>query len=245
MKVLLFGKNSKDIRPLLNANNLAEDFDHPDLIVSYGGDGTLLASERKYPGVPKLPIRDSLTCKKCSRHTSEFLIESLVDNRLKLSKLNKLEAKINSKVFTALNDIVIRNHTPIHAIRFRLYLNNKLIKPDLVIGDGIVASTPFGSTGYYKSITRTTFNSGWSVAFNNTTEAVKPLFLSESDQVKIAVIRGPAELSFDNNPELEKIGKGDAVAIELSKQVAKIYEPSILRCQDCTIRRDLRLTNNE
>ena len=30
----------------------------PDIVISLGGDGTILLAERWFPGVPKLPIRD-------------------------------------------------------------------------------------------------------------------------------------------------------------------------------------------
>ena len=33
--------------------------DDPDVVVSYGGDGMFLISERVFPGVPKILVRDS------------------------------------------------------------------------------------------------------------------------------------------------------------------------------------------
>ena len=39
--------------------------ENPDFIVCYGGDGTVLFSERTIPEVPKLIIKTSRVCRKC------------------------------------------------------------------------------------------------------------------------------------------------------------------------------------
>jgi hypothetical protein len=44
----------------------------PDFIITVGGDGTLLQAERCYPSIPKLPVRDSLRCYRCDRHSIWF-----------------------------------------------------------------------------------------------------------------------------------------------------------------------------
>jgi len=73
MKVLLTGKNSQDIENLLKSLGFEMVKSNPDVIISFGGDGTLLSAEREYPGVPKLPIRNSQFCHKCAEHADEHL----------------------------------------------------------------------------------------------------------------------------------------------------------------------------
>lgn len=169
MKVLLHGKNSQKITPLVKKLGIGIVNTNPDVIISFGGDGTLLVSEKLYPGIPKLPIRDSAICKKCPKHKEETLLKQLLDNSLELKEYKKLTTTIFYKDFYALNDFVIRNLTPIHTIRFKVIPGNKLF-----IGDGVVVSTPFGSTGYFKSITGKSFQEDFGVAFNNTTEKNSP-----------------------------------------------------------------------
>ncbi|MDP3758818.1 MAG: hypothetical protein Q8Q86_03795, partial [Candidatus Daviesbacteria bacterium] len=120
MKLLLHGKNAKDIEPLARSLGFEIVTSNPDVVISYGGDGTLLASERLHPGIPKLPIRDNLICKKCPDHDEKVLLQSLLDGKLKLKEYKKLETTFFYRTFTALNDFVIRNAQPMHAIRFQV-----------------------------------------------------------------------------------------------------------------------------
>lgn len=232
MKVLITGKNSKDISSLVTSVGFDIVTANPDMIISYGGDGTLLYSERMYPGVPKLPIRDSLVCVKCPDHGEKLLLKKLLEGKLQLKEHRKLETTVLYQTLYALNDFVIRNTTPIHAIRFQITNTDKLL-----IGDGIVLSTPFGSTGYFKSTTGQTFEKDWGLAFNNTTEKLDPLFFKEKDTVTFKLVRGSATLSFDNNPDIFNIDEGSELVFKLSDKVAKIYELESLRCPSCKVTR--------
>lgn len=234
MKALLTGKNSKNIEGLVRDSGFEIVTLNPDVIISYGGDGTLLASERQYPGIPKLPVRDSLVCIKCPKHEEGLLLKKLLEGKLELKEYKKLETTILYQTLYALNDFVVRNLNPIHAIRFYTSHTEK----KLIIGDGIVVSTPFGSTGYFKSITQKTFNKGFAVALNNTTEHFKPVFLKEGEVINFKLARGKATLSFDNNPDVFNIDEGSELQFKLSDKVAKIYELESLRCPDCRVTRD-------
>lgn len=242
MRVYLFGKNAKDLLDLALSLGLEVVSKNPQVIISYGGDGTLLASERQYPQIPKLAIRDSKVCKKCSDHTEDQLLNALIKGQLKLQSFPKLEAKFEGRQFLALNDIVIRNTTPIHAIRFQVKLNGRVVAPEIVIGDGVVTTTPFGSSGYYQSITKKTFLTGFALAYNNATLNLPPILFGSQDSVSVVIIRGPANLSFDNEPNLTKLKRQDEVVIKASLKQALIYQPEILRCQKCQLFKDKRLS---
>ena len=241
IKVGLFGKNSDTIRHLIPEHGLQLVEDHPDVIISYGGDGTLLSCERKYPSIPKLPIRDSKVCKKCPAHTTEHLLQELAEEKIKLVDYPKLEVKFGGEHILALNDLVIRNSIPIHALRFRVYINGKLLRPEVLIGDGVVFTTVFGSTGYYQSITRKTIEKGFAMAFNNTTFPVESDKFDKGDEIKVEIIRGPGTLSSDNNPKLHSVKETDTVTITASSHDARIYVEKTLRCNECIILRDKRL----
>lgn len=231
MKVLLFGKNSKNIADLVKQSGFNIVSSNPELVISYGGDGTLLSSEREFPGLPKLPLRNSQVCNKCPKHEDKIVLQALLDGKVNLKEYRKLETTILYKSFYALNDFVIRNSNPTHTIRFKL-LNNKLL-----IGDGVVVSTSFGSSGYFKSITGQTFDNGFGVAFNNTTEKIPPLFLKDEASLIFQLIRGKTTLSFDNSPDIFTIDEGSELVFKLSNQVAKIYQDTSLRCPNCPVMR--------
>lgn len=247
MKILLFGKNSKNIEKLVKEMGFPIVPKNPEIVISYGGDGTLLSAERKYPGIAKLPIRDSLICNKCSKHQDEIVLKELISGKLKLKEYKKLETTVlyeqvpsfGSKSFFALNDFVIRNSDPTHTIRFKVTSEASHPALDagsmLLIGDGIVVTTSFGSSGYFKSITGKTLTTGFGLAFNNTTQKLAPVFLNDHQTIDFKLIRGKATLSFDNNPDIFTIDEGSELTFKLSDQVAKIYEDTSLRCPNCQV----------
>lgn len=233
MEVSLYGKNAKNLAGLLKKFGFEISAANPDIIISYGGDGTLLSAERNYPGIPKLPVRDSLVCKKCFNHEDEIILKKLFENKLKIKEYRKLETTIMYKKFYALNDFVIRNSDPTHTIRFK----TSKTKDQLLIGDGVVVASVFGSTGYFKSITDKSFTKGFGIAFNNTTEKISPKILKDDESIDFRLVRGKATLSFDNSPEIFVIDEGSELVFNLSNQVAKIYEADSLRCPDCKVMR--------
>lgn len=231
MKVLLVGKNSKDIAGLVKNSGFDVVSENPDTVISFGGDGTLLYGEIHYPGIPKLALRDSRFCHKCSDHLDEALLTKLKNHRLRLKEYTKLETKYKGQTLLALNDFVIRNEQAIHAIRFQI----TSVSSQLFIGDGIVLSTSFGSSGYFKSITQKTFQEGFGLAFNNTTQKIDPIFLNKDGKVEFKLIRGVAILTFDNSSRVYPVEIGKVITFKLSSQTAKIYEADSLRCSKCQV----------
>lgn len=233
MKVMLFGKASKNIEQLVNDLGFEVVIDNPDVIITYGGDGTLLSAENQFPLIPKLPVRNSDICKKCTSHQDEVVLKKLLAGELKIKEYQKLETTLLYKNLYALNDFVIRNSDPTHTIRFTTSVFEKLL-----IGDGVVISTPFGSTGYFKSVSGQTFDKGFGVAFNNTTEKVEPLLLKDDASITFQLARGKATLSFDNSPDIFIIDEGPELIFKLSDHIAKIYEDTSLRCPNCKVIRE-------
>lgn len=231
MKVFTFGKAAKNIEALVKQLGFEIVQENPDVVISYGGDGTLLSAERQYPGIPKLPLRNSQICNKCAEHGDEVMLKKLLSNNLQVKEYKKLETTYLDKTFYSLNDFVIRNSDPTHSIRFTT--NGKYL-----IGDGIVVATVFGSTGYFKSITGQTFEQGFGLAFNNTTEKVPPVFLDDKATVTFRLARGKATLSFDNSPNIFNIDENSELKFKLSDQVARIYAANSLRCPNCQIIRE-------
>ena len=230
MKVLLTGKSSKNIAGQVKNLGFEIVSENPDVVISFGGDGTLLSSERQYPQIPKLPIRNDAFYHKCSEHKTDILLKNLLKNSLKIKEYAKLETTIENHNLYALNDFVIRNKEAVHAIRFTVTPINELL-----IGDGIVISTPLGSTGYFKSITQGTFLEGFGLAFNNTTEKIEPIIFTKEKKVTFKLIRGHAGLTYDNSHSNYTIKEGTELTFKLSSQKAKIYEADSLRCPNCQV----------
>ncbi len=224
MKIAVYGKTPESKAQLLKAIKKAGftyDEKKPELVISYGGDGTFLWAERTYPGIPKALFRHSTICKKCHNLPIDHALALLNKRKYRIISHHKLQARIGTTALLATNDIVIRNALPTHALRFTVTVNGKRINREF-IGDGIVVATTFGSTAYFHSITRKTFTKGIGIAFNNTTVEQKPLFLPEKAVIKLTVTRGEGLLAADNEQRMVVITPGKSVTIQVSKKKTKL-----------------------
>lgn len=215
----------KDIEEFSKSFGLVYNFvnENPDFVISYGGDGTFLIGERKFPGVPKILVKKSKTCKKCHELHIKEILKKIINKEYRIKEIPKIKANLKNsfdKELIAVNDIVIRNTLPTEAIRFKVFIDEKEI--GMYIGDGVVIATPFGSTAYFHSITRKSFEEGLGIAFNNTTEIVEPKILDENSEIFIEILRGPAVLVADNNRNFIDLKENDVVIIKKIEEKAKI-----------------------
>ena len=221
MKALVFGSQTDALGPLLAQYGIVTVAEHPDLVICYGGDGTLLRAEYEHPGVPKLLLRNSRVCKFCSPLANDEILERVGAGRYTIRDIIKLEVRANGRTLVGVNDIIIHNADPRHGIRYRLYADGKPIGGE-IIGDGIVVATPLGSTGYYRSITDSSFAVGIGVAFNNSTEQSDHMVLADTSALKLALVRGPAVVYADNQPGTIELADGDEVAVARASATARL-----------------------
>jgi NAD+ kinase len=221
MKALLFGKNREEVLDMAKHCGFEVVEENPEFIISYGGDGTVMRSEAEFPGVPKIILRDSHVCKLCSPLENREVLELVAKGQYRLDTYWKIEAAANGKTLLAINDVIVHNGDPRHAIRYHLFIDGRKVKHE-VIGDGVVAATPFGSSGYYRSITDSFFEVGLGLAFNNSTEPSDHMVLGENSVIELEVTRGPAVVFADNQEAMIELATGDQVTIKKSGQTAKI-----------------------
>ncbi|RJQ14629.1 hypothetical protein C4553_00980 [Candidatus Parcubacteria bacterium] len=233
MKAKIYGAQINKLKPhIIKAGFHLISSGKPDVIVSFGGDGTFLEAERKYPGVPKLMIRSSRTCQKCLSEPIDITLKNLKNKKYKIKELIKLEAGFGASKLTAFNDVLVHNAWPTQAMRYRLFVNGRLYAEE-VIGDGIVVATPFGSGGYYRSITDSTFTTGIGLAFNNSTRQLDHVVLEEKSVVSVEILRGPALLGIDNVRKTITVPVGKKVIIKKSKEKARVFAHPTLLCDEC------------
>lgn len=219
MKIAIVDKgkySKKDISKELKKFNLKIVNKNPDIVISHGGDGTFFIAERKYPGIPKLLVRDSKVCYFCSPTSRNELFKKLKNKKYSKVSCIKLEAKN----LLAVNDIIIRNKNLTQALRFKIKINSQPYSEEL-IGDGLVIATQFGSTGYFNSITKTSFKKEKiGIAFNNLKEIKKPIILDKNSKIEVKIIRGNAQLAADNNKKIKTLKPNHKVIIKKSKEKA-------------------------
>lgn len=221
MKLLIYGNNTEEIKHLVQEAGLDIVIEDPDVVAVCGGDGTFMKSEKDFPGVPKFIIKKSKTSKKGHDLTPEEIIEKLVRGRYHINEEIKIEATAKEEQLIGLNEIIIHNTDPRQAIRYNVFVNGKQVAGE-IIGDGVVISTPYGSTGYYRSITDGMFEVGMGIAFNNSTEQVDHMVLKEDTKIKIKIVRGVAHAYADNDEKEIKLNDGDEINITKYIETAKI-----------------------
>lgn len=224
-----FGVVSKNDDVHIIARVLAMfDFDidnnKPDFVITYGGDGTILSAERKYPGIPKITIRGSERGFKCnySENELEDVFIKIDNGSYKLNEEIKLETSFKGKKYLSLNEVQIHNSSPIRAIRFSIYAD-KLPLFENIIGDGAVISTPFGSTAYFSSVGGEKFDNGIGIALNNPYNVrLKPIIIDNCfPEIHIKILRDDGLLLFDNDENIIKTKGGDDIKIKISEITAK------------------------
>jgi len=138
-----------------NINSEDDVYKHSQIVISLGGDGTFLKVARHVfnKGIPLLGINlgnlgflteiDKKDIKTAVDHIikDEFDIE----NRMMLEATILRDGVVISED-TALNDIVISRGALSRILHLKTYMNNAFA--DTFPGDGLIISSPTGSTGY-------------------------------------------------------------------------------------------------
>lgn len=220
-RVCVVGKERGEVVPLLREAGFSVVERDPELVASYGGDGTLMRAEALFPGVPKVVLKGSAICKRCSPLPNGKVLGLVRDGKYRIEELMKLEARAKGKALLGVNDVIVHNGDPRHAIRYRVTVDGRPVGGEIV-GDGIVVATPFGSTAYYRSITDSFFEVGIGLAFNNSTEQSDRMVLGENSVVTLEVVRGPAAVYADNGEEMIELYEGDCVTVGKSREVARL-----------------------
>lgn len=193
----------------------------PDFILCYGGDGTVLFSERRFPEVPKLIVKTSRSCRRCDYSPAQLrdVLSTIREDKYCLQKKIKLETKAKGIKLVGLNEIQIHPQLPTQAVRFSLSVNTK--EYEELIGDGVIVATPFGSTGYYKATGGKRFQKGIGISFNNLhNRNLESFVVPEDSTLNLTIRRGPAWLLADNNEDFIELRAKDNITIRKSESMA-------------------------
>ncbi len=230
--IVLFGTEADALAPLVARHgNLALTKERPDVVICYGGDGTLLTAELRWPGVPKVPILNSRRGHRCIPKSPREVIRALAREELVLTRYTKLECAVFSSrrrhnpdfLLTCLNEVNVHMGRINSAVRFKLWINRTPFERGVeIVSDGFIACTAFGSNAYFKAITKGIFTRGIGLAFKATTHPVNHLVVPEETEVRFQITRGPASLAFDNSPEYLHLERGDYITVHRHAQSAHI-----------------------
>ena len=138
-----------------NFTDISELPENADCVMVFGGDGTIIQAARELAskGVPVLGVNLGTVGFLAEVELEEVqqAIDAVFEKKYNLEKRFMLSGKVIKEGKTvyeanALNDIVVARGNLVRAIRTAVYINGNPMKS--VYGDGIIVTTPTGSTGY-------------------------------------------------------------------------------------------------
>lgn len=131
--------------------NIVEEIEKADLLVSFGGDGTILSliTLLKKKNIPVFAINYGNVgyMTKVSKENIKISFEKFLKGEYILDHRNFIEIHFKNKKYYALNEIsILKFAINSNLIEVSVYQEEKLI--NIYKADGIIIATPTGSTAY-------------------------------------------------------------------------------------------------
>ena len=207
-----------------------------DVIIVLGGDGTIL-------GISSFAAKNNIKIVGINAGKLGFLtefetfemeacVEQIINNKLKVDKRILIEAEVNGKTYTALNDCVFHrifdeSHGD-HVCDISVFINGGIV--DKIVGDGVIISTPTGSTAYSLSaggpILQPGIDSFCITPLSAHSLHNKPMVYNANFETKVLINEGNSALVLDGR-FVTKLNKNDEVTIKKS-----CYSVDFLRKKD-------------
>jgi NAD+ kinase len=196
----VFIEDSSDYKNDLLTTLSHEEFtSKADLIIVFGGDGTLLASARRYLkfNIPILGINMGTVGFLTDIKIEDFesVIKDIIDGNCKIEERNLVSATFNNTTVYGLNEIVIHSGAYTQLMRYRLSVNKKVVYEQR--SDGLIIATPTGSTAYALSAGGPIIHPEldvWTILpMLPQSISSRPFVISSNEEVKVNLLRGPLE----------------------------------------------------
>ena len=224
--------NDTEMISILDAKYISEDnySSTVDMVFALGGDGTVLYSASKLIGsnVPVLGINLGSLGFLSEVYEADLpkAVKAINQNDFKIFNRQVLEAKITkintySPQFFSLNDVVIGWGRSSRIITLKLYVNEEVV--GIFTCDGMIISTPTGSTGHSLSNGGPILHSRLEGICINVicphTLSTRPLIIPDSSNILIKVERAFKEvlLSIDGHDH-STLSEGDQISINKSSE---------------------------
>lgn len=224
-------KKGRIKKMLINCGKVVEDnFANPDLILTIGGDGTILKAigllKNKKTLIYGIKYGKIGFLTNQVENLEEKIKRILIDEKFKLSKRMLLEVNIKrgeKKIYKdrVLNDFLITRRG-IRVIEIEVFADDEKIMS--FRGDGIIISTPTGSTAHSLSaggpIINPEFDSILITPVCPYTLSIRPVILPPDKRLKIKV--SPEGKIISDGQREFNLEKGDSIEIKKSKFKANL-----------------------
>jgi NAD+ kinase len=207
-----------------------------DVILALGGDGTLLGAARRLRGkaIPLMGVNFGRLGFLASFSPESFQkhFEALVANKLPISSRLMLEVAVqrgneNRWCATALNDAVITAGPPFHMIELEIRADGD--SGVSYFGDGVIISTPSGSTAYNLSAGGPILDPGVEAICVTPicphSLSFRPVVISSRNQVTVVASKvNPGTTLFCDGQETARLCADDKVMVGRSPHDVRLIE---------------------
>ena len=204
-----------------------------DLMIVFGGDGTLLNSARQYLEyeIPILGVNMGnvgfLTDLKVENfHTS---MQEILNGNYKIEERNLVSAKFHNNHLYGLNEVVIHSGAYAQLMRYRLNVNDKVVYEQR--SDGLIIATPTGSTAYSLSaggpIIHPSLDVWTIIPMLPQSISSRPFVISSNEKVEMEIFDGPSEnakICVDGQDDID-VPYGLNIAISKTEKTLKLVHP--------------------
>ena len=208
--------------------------DSVDLIIVFGGDGTLLAAARNFINneIPILGINLGTVGFLTDVNVENFesVISDIFNGDYVLEERSLIEAKFLDQEVSGLNEVLIHSGSYAQLMRYRLLIDGKTVYEQR--SDGLIVATPTGSTAYALSaggsIIHPELNIWNIIPMMSQSLSSRPLIASNKKSMEIQLIQGPldhAMVCVDGQKDIP-IKYNNSIYISKKNSSLKIIHPS-------------------
>ena len=205
-----------------------------DIVVVFGGDGTLLNAARKYLNydIPILGINMGNVGFLTDISTDNFekTIKGVLDGNYKIEERNLVSAKFGNNHLYGLNEVVIHSGAYAQLMRYRLNVNDKVVYEQR--SDGLIIATPTGSTAYALSAGGPIIHPSldvWTILpMLPQSLSSRPFVISTDEKVEMDLFDGPnenAKICVDGQDDID-IPYGEKILISKMEKTLKLVHPN-------------------
>ena len=199
-----------------------------DFLISVGGDGTLLSVVRKSFKYDKAVLGINLGTlgflTDISMEQLPNFIKDFKNNIYKIDNRMMVEGSVNLNKFVAFNDIVISRKSISSMIRIEGKINGKNFNS--YYGDGVIISTPTGSTAYNLSV-------GGPVVYPLTEAFIitpvaphsltqRPLVMPVDYEIEFKIIDNQGAVVIVDGQDIYEVEQNQSIKIKIANKKAKM-----------------------
>ena len=205
-----------------------------DLIIVFGGDGTLLRAARNYleHNIPILGINMGTVGFLTDIKIEDFesVIKDVLAGNCEIEERNLVCASFGNNNVYGLNEIVIHSGAYTQLMRYRLSVNEKIVYEQR--SDGLIIATPTGSTAYALSAGGPIIHPGldvWTILpMLPQSMSSRPFVISSNHIAKVNLLNGPlneAKICADGQDDIS-VPYIEDITISKMKESLRLVHPN-------------------